>query len=110
MRCPLMEANGLRGECTTDGCVYWALLTGSDEEPARGCALTHFGLVGPVGDRLARWLFDLRGKVGGTRHSEPSLSRRYAVSARSRADAWSINGGGYGAAPPSASSSSAGTS
>lgn len=95
MGCVLMESNGLRGDCATNGCVYWALFSGPGEQPRRGCALDFFGLVGPRPDRLSKWLLELKLKSRGGRHSEISLSDSYAPSARLRANACSTMGGGY---------------
>lgn len=112
MRCVLMESNGMRGDCSTSGCVYWALLDGSEGQPQRGCAIDFFGLVGPRRDRLSKWLLELKIKSRAGRHSEIYLTEPYASSARVRANACSTIGSGYtsGCESPAALSTSSGAS
>ncbi len=93
MSCTLMESNGLRGDCSTNSCVYWSLL-GEGKARQYQCALAFYGLVGPRRDRLSRWLLEFKIKARTERGRQLDKDP-YAASARLRATEWSTTGAGY---------------
>ena len=68
--CDLREANGEHGaNCDGDSCVFWRAIEQIGQEPAEGCAIRHYRLLGDEG--VSAWLLSVKkrldDKVTGSR-------------------------------------------
>jgi hypothetical protein len=63
-RCELDAARGIHSHCTETECVFWRVTVHLDlVEPASGCAIQYFELLGEDGAEVAEWLQSVRKRL-----------------------------------------------
>lgn len=62
--CELRKTLGIDAHCDGESCPYWRCVGHLGiEEPASGCAIRHFGMLGESGAPVAEWLLSVRARI-----------------------------------------------